>query len=51
VQDFWLPKRNESVSYIRLGGRATLTIEYSNNKVVDARKSSPAASPAILGPH
>ena len=33
VEDFWLPRRNESVSYIRLGGRATLTIEYSNYRV------------------
>lgn len=37
VQDFWLPARNESVSYIRLGGRATLTIEYKDYRVVDAR--------------
>ncbi|MBZ5666331.1 MAG: hypothetical protein LAO30_17180 [Acidobacteriia bacterium] len=37
VQDFWLPRRNESVSYIRLGGRATLTIEYDNYLVTDAR--------------
>jgi hypothetical protein len=36
VQDFWLPRRNESVSYIRLGGRASLTIEYSNYRVSDA---------------
>ena len=35
VQDFWLPRRNESVSYIRLGGRATLTIEYKNYRVTD----------------
>jgi len=34
---FWLPARNESVSYIRLGGRATLTIEYQDYRVVDAR--------------
>jgi hypothetical protein len=33
VQDFWLPVRNESVSYVRLGGRATLTIEYKNYRV------------------
>jgi hypothetical protein len=33
VQNFWLPRRNESVSYIRLGGRATLTIEYNNYRV------------------
>jgi len=38
VQDFWLPRRNESISYIRLGGRATLTIEYSDYKVIAARK-------------
>jgi hypothetical protein len=33
VQDFWLPARNESISYVRLGGRATLTIEYKNYRV------------------
>ena len=37
VQDFWLPARNVSVSYIRLGGRATLTIEYKDYRVIDAR--------------
>jgi hypothetical protein len=37
IQNFWLPQRNESVSYIRLGGRATLTIEYSNYHVVDTQ--------------
>jgi len=39
VQDFWLPRRNESISYIRLGGRATLTIEYNNYRVTDSRPS------------
>jgi hypothetical protein len=39
VQDFWLPRRNESVSYIRLGGRATLTIDYDNYRVTDSRLS------------
>jgi hypothetical protein len=38
VQNFWLPRRNESVSYIRLGGRATLTIEYNDYRVNDARE-------------
>ena len=33
VGAFWLPVRNESVSYIRLGGRATLTIEYKDYRV------------------
>jgi hypothetical protein len=37
VQDFWLPAKNESVSYIRLGGHATLTIEYKDYRVIDAR--------------
>src|ERR1700694_4306654 len=39
VQNFWLPRRNESVSYIRLGGRATLTIEYDNYRVIESRES------------
>lgn len=37
VQNFWLPRHNESVSYIRLGGRATLTIDYNNYRDVDSR--------------
>jgi len=36
VGAFWLPARNESVSYIRLGGRATLTIEYKDYHVSGA---------------
>jgi hypothetical protein len=36
VGAFWLPARNESVSYIRLGGRATLTIEYTDYHVTGA---------------
>jgi hypothetical protein len=40
VGAFWLPARNESVSYIRLGGRATLTIEYK-----DYRVTVPAGQP------
>lgn len=43
VQDFWLPRRNESVSYIRLGGRATLTIEYNDYRVTDSRSSESTA--------
>jgi hypothetical protein len=43
-QGFWLPVKNESVSYIRLGGRATLTIEYKDYRVTEA--SQPAAAPA-----
>ena len=36
VGAFWLPARNESVSYIRLGGRATLTIEYTDYRLRSA---------------
>jgi hypothetical protein len=49
VQDFWLPRRNESVSYIRLGGRATLTIEYNNYRVTDSRPSGNAAKASSSG--
>jgi hypothetical protein len=46
VDNFWLPGRNESVSYVRLGGRATLTIEYKAYRVIDARQS--AATTTVL---
>jgi hypothetical protein len=32
-QDFWLPVENQSVSSLRLGGRATLTITYQNYEI------------------
>src|ERR1700693_6323388 len=50
VQDFWLPRRNESISYIRLGGRATLTIEYNDSRVVDARPSENSAKESSATP-
>jgi hypothetical protein len=37
VDGFWLPSRNESVSYVRLGGRATMTILYENYRVVNSQ--------------
>lgn len=40
VGAFWLPARNESVSYIRLGGRATLTIEYKDYHVTAATQEA-----------
>ena len=49
VEAFWLPARNESVSYIRLGGRATLTIEYKNYRVTDARQVGVALPKAKSG--
>jgi hypothetical protein len=35
VDGFWLPKQNRSVSTIRLGGQAVLTIDYKDYKIVD----------------
>jgi len=43
VEGFWLPLKNESVSYIRLGGRATLTIEYKDYSLTGAHQPSAAA--------
>ena len=33
VGDFWLPEQNKSVSRIRFGGSATLTIQYQDYKI------------------
>lgn len=37
VQGFWLPAENHSESFLRLGGRAMLTIEYKDYRVIAAR--------------
>jgi hypothetical protein len=37
--NFWLPVENQSVSSLRLGGRATLTITYQNYEIKAARVS------------
>jgi hypothetical protein len=36
IQNSWVPARNESISYVRLGGRATLTIEYKDYRLTEA---------------
>jgi hypothetical protein len=36
VNDFWLPARNHSVTAIRLGGRAELTIQYKGYRITSA---------------
>jgi len=36
VNEFWLPERNHSVSSIRLGGHAELTIEYKDYQITGA---------------
>jgi hypothetical protein len=37
IGDFWLPSQNESVSVVRGGGRAVLTIKYRNYEILAAR--------------
>lgn len=39
IGDFWLPASNESISSIRGGGRAVLTIKYENYEILAARTS------------
>jgi hypothetical protein len=41
VQDFWLPAENHTESIIRLGGKATLSIEYRDYKITKARALIP----------
>jgi hypothetical protein len=36
VGDFWFPERNRTVSEIRIGGHATLAIDYQNYKITSA---------------
>ncbi|MGB6691175.1 MAG: hypothetical protein WBE76_25355 [Terracidiphilus sp.] len=45
VSDFWLPAYNHSVTAIRLGGRADLTIDYSDYEIIDASRVSSLAAP------
>ncbi len=44
VNDFWLPAENHTESVIRLGGVATLTIEYKDYKVTKATSLRSAES-------
>jgi len=37
VGDFWLPFNNQSISRIRMGGRAVLTIDYKDYRITEAR--------------
>jgi hypothetical protein len=51
VGDFWLPAENKSVSAIRGGGRAVLTIMYQNYEILAARSlkgNDPSSSSSFL---
>jgi hypothetical protein len=52
VNDFWLPAENHTESLIRLGGRATLSIEYRDYKITKSEplplmKAAEIAKPPI----
>lgn len=47
VNGFWLPQRNHSVSAIRLGGRAELTIQYEDYEIT---ASAPVGDLSALAP-
>lgn len=53
VDGFWLPAENHTESLIRLGGTATLSIQYQNYKITKApvraaRKNSQVGDPSLL---
>ena len=51
IGDFWLPAENKSVSAIRGGGRAVLTIKYQDYEILAAhslRAGDPASSTSLL---
>jgi hypothetical protein len=45
VGDFWLPVHNHSVTAIRLGGRADLTIDYKDYEITDAGQVKSLSTP------
>jgi outer membrane lipoprotein-sorting protein len=55
VDGFWLPAENHTESFIRLGGKATLSIEYQDYKIIktapvnDVRKVRPGGNTVLDG--
>jgi hypothetical protein len=45
IGDFWFPAENRSVSTLRLGGRATLAIEYGDYKIPRGTRAQPTRFP------
>jgi len=53
IGGFWLPVHNESETQVRMGGKAVLTIEYSDYQITGANPStnrSPAENPTLPDP-
>lgn len=49
VNDFWLPAENHTESFVRLGGKATLSIEYQEYKIIKAEPMDAAKKPKPEG--
>lgn len=55
VGDFWLPAENHTESFVRMGGKATLSIEYQDYKIIKsvpleaAKKPKPDGDAALEG--
>lgn len=49
IGDFWLPADNKSVSNIRLGGVATLTIKYEDYKILQSHALNQLGDRAAVG--
>jgi hypothetical protein len=46
---FWLPEKNVSVSHVRIGGEARLTIEYGAYHVVSGSATGHAETALLVG--
>jgi hypothetical protein len=49
IGDFWLPADNKSVSNVRLGGVATLTIKYEDYKILQSHALNQMSDHAVPG--
>jgi hypothetical protein len=53
IGDFWLPEHNQSITQVRLGGRAVLTIDYSDYRLTTTNQAStghPQGNEPVLPP-
>ena len=44
IAGFWLPVHNESVTQVRMGGKAVLTIEYTDYQITGVNRANPRGS-------
>lgn len=51
LNDLWFPAENHTESWIRLGGRASLSIEYKDYKITEATPVSAREDAMVVAPH